>query len=272
MKPEHQPSGLAQNIASWNFAIGAKEAISSSVERSSFQRSEIISLEHTRSAEALATLFRVIATDPNENNRESAIKALKGHGGVFVLSTLESLWFGREKARFGKGAAGTALKELGFFRNDAPVFNPMNMYKDFIGLAATLSSTTLPQRGNAAFREVVNYGMVRQQLIGFAVSDAQQIRIDAKVCFDITEAEARCTKAGLITSRLGDNALLVGGNSWPGTPERNPEQNLVFWVESASQRSPHLRIFSDGIPATTGVEDWQSAARHLVRIARWAGC
>jgi hypothetical protein len=81
-------------------------------------------------------LRNLLNTEENENVRESVIKSLGKLGGEEATSTLESVWFGKEKSRFGKAAARNALKELGLWEGKKPILNPSAIRNIFISLRA----------------------------------------------------------------------------------------------------------------------------------------
>ncbi len=264
-------SNLADIAAHWQFDVREKGTLTYDDERTDLSRNEIIDLTSAPTQEALPILLRVIASEVSENKRESAIKALAGHGGEYVCTLLESIYAGHETSKFGQGAAKKALKQLGLTRDDEPVFNPNNLQRAFLTLCASRDRTEIPFRGSNNFAEVQNIESLTSALVGFSIFDAQITRLETKMSFDVQKAEQVCKQAGLETRLLGDNALEVSGNTWPGFGQTQPELQLVFWVKSRSQKSPVLRIFASQIPASTGCDSWRSASRLLMRLASWSG-
>ena len=254
---------FSQGLAPWRFNIGTKEPLAKPAEVSPFRRIaiadrrderdtlELKDAQDTAPILPLFTMFRILGNDRNENIRESAIKALVGHGGERAVTVLESLVFGRELAGFGQDAAGKALNGLGLMRNDRPLIDPDRLHSIFEGLVAVNDASLNPARCSEHMSEVVNLQMLVPEIIGFSPEDTELFRVDADIPFDVNHAEEVSKARGLETRLIGDNAIQISGNCWPGFAKDSPELDITFWVHSheGSAKST-LMIFSGGRAGT----------------------
>ena len=260
-------------IRDWtNFSLGGAENLGrgASDQVSAHSRQDILALANSPDPRSVQTIYAILASELSENNRESALKVLGAYGGEQVITLLETVYYGRERAKFGKGAAKNALKALGLCRDDEPLMDPNRLSDTFIGLGTVRDAERPPRRPDANFAEVVNYGML-DIVIPWSPTDAGMVRVDIAERFDVEAAARQASKAGLEVDKIGSNAIIVSGTAWPGFKLSSPPLKITFFVEDSSKRSPHLKIICDRIPSDTGVQGWQSATRLLVRLGRWLG-
>jgi hypothetical protein len=235
-------------------------------EQSEFRRSAVIALGESLSIENRAQLLQVIATDPMENNRESAIKALQYYGGELVVNVLESIAHGAELSRYGQQAAVKALEALGLAPKNELVFDPRRMDEIFKGSIITSTSDQRPLRGTTSAPMILNFGMFSEELIGFPIDRVQRLRLDLAIEFDLERAAVRCQRVGLSIKKVGDNAIEVSGEHFPGFAFQRPQLNLLFFKDESM-----VRVFSGPIPTEAECKDYQATARLIARLTTWAG-
>jgi hypothetical protein len=235
-------------------------------ERSKFIRADVIALGNSLSIENRDKLLRVIATDPMQNNRESAIKALQHYGGELVVNVLETIAHGTELSKYGKQAAVKVLEALGLAPKKELVFDPRRMDEIFKGSIITSTFDKKPLRGTTSAPTILNFGMFMEDLIGFPIDRVQRLRLDLAIEFDIERAAARCQGVGLSIKKLGENAIEVSGGLFPGFAFKRPELNLLFFKEGS-----FMRVFSGPIPTEAECTDYQAVARMIARLTTWAG-
>jgi hypothetical protein len=100
----------------------------------SVRRQAAIEIGESGERRFVSILCHLLEKEENENVRESVIKSLGKLGGEEAAATLESVWFGKEKSRFGKAAARNALKEMNFWQDNAPFLDPSVLGDIFISL------------------------------------------------------------------------------------------------------------------------------------------
>jgi len=233
-------------------------------------RTEIIAMGASSHPINRAQLFQVILYDTNENNRESALKALASHGTEPVLSFLEAVWHSNEPARFGKQAVQNALSLLGLLRDDAPLLNPFTLHESFVNLVACSSSNRVPTLGRPDTCKAQSLALV--DYIPWTPAHSSRIHLSLNEEFDTNVAIRRAERAGLDVRRFGDSLLAVEGNRWPGTDHLHvpPHISLVFCIQP-DHESSSLGVVSYPIPEDSGVSSWREAVCFLVRLTRWLG-
>jgi hypothetical protein len=110
-----------------------------SSESSTIRRRVLTEIGQLGQPKWLPDLRALLERETSQNVRRSAIKALAGIGGDSAATMLEEVWFGEETPRFAKQAAQSALRELGLWRHDLPLFNPRDLNNLFRSFASAIT-------------------------------------------------------------------------------------------------------------------------------------
>lgn len=101
------------------------------------RRAAVVEMGERGDRRYVALIKALLQSEKNQNIRESAIKALGGIGGEQASTFLEEIWLAPEVARFGRGAAKNALKQLNLWGSEAPLLKPATINDVFISLRTT---------------------------------------------------------------------------------------------------------------------------------------
>lgn len=232
-----------------------------SVTQPDLTRAEINKLGRDNSLD-LVSLVKVLAATTNENNRETAAKALGELGGDHAMYALELTLLNPNSDRFmAKKAAANALRSHGLLTEDSLIFNPLNLRRDFKDLAVC----SLKEDGQAITRTTQNFDSLTTFGKRGQITPDKCLGISLKIKgnFNPEQILSNAEKRELAVSLTSSGVVKISGTNWPGFQDGSLHIALEI---SLSDKINEMRISCGSMETADIGSKWLSAVRTLARI------